>query len=87
MTVHEEVSEQLQLGNKSYAVVGSHRDWNPMKGYEDQMPEGTVWELMTQLDGSRVVGVGSTKDEAIRNLIFQLGFRIGVNAATRGPNR
>lgn len=88
MKIYEEVSEEMKIGNNTYMVKGCHRDWNPMPIHKDQVPEGTVWELVAYLDGiQKVVGSGSSKEEAIHNLIFAMGFRSGVEAAKLGPNR
>ena len=85
MKVYEEVSEEVKIGNSTYLVEGCHRDWNPLPGTTP--PEGTVWELVTMFEGRKVVGAGSSKGEALANLLYAVGFQHGVNAATLGPNR
>tara|TARA_R110002094_G_scaffold166176_2_gene149739 strand:- start:1027 stop:1287 length:261 start_codon:yes stop_codon:yes gene_type:complete len=83
--IHEEVKEELNIGNRTYLIEGCHRDWNMLEGHE--APEGTVWELIAEVEGQKVAGAGGTKNEAIQNLIFVMGFTTGVRSATLGPNR
>ena len=87
MITYEEVSEEVEIGNNTYLVRGCHRDWNPMPGYEDQVPEGTLWELTTDFQGDKgprsVCGAGKTKEEAMRHLSFMVGFQTGVEAVGR----
>lgn len=87
MTTYEIVSEEVKFGNNTYLVEGSHRDWRPMPGYEDQVPEGTLWELTTVFEGHKgpqsVCGAGQTKGEAIKQLAFMVGFQTAVNVIGR----
>lgn len=86
--VYEEVDENVTMGPKTYRVTGCNRDWNPLPGHEDEVPEGTLWELVadfTYFDGkvTQIGGAGKTKDEAMKNIHFMLGFHTGVNAMAR----
>jgi len=86
MKVYEEVSEEVKIGNSTYLVEGSHRDWNPLSGTTP--PEGTVWELTTDFvhgDGvsRQAVGAASTKAGALLQLAFMIGFKVGVDAVSR----
>jgi len=85
MVIHEQVSEDLVIGGSTYLLKGCHRDWNPLSGHIP--PKGTLWELTTTIYGldhdQKVVGAGKTKEEAIRKIIFGIGFYVGVDAANR----
>jgi len=84
MTIHEQVSEEIKLGNNTFLVEGCHRDWNPLPGCEEEVPEGTLWELRTEFthhDGVErtIFGSGGTREEAIRELAFMVGVKTGAD--------
>lgn len=86
MTTYELVSEELTFGDVTYLVEGCHRDWNPMPGTTP--PEGTVWTLSTKFTDSKgdeqpITGGGKTKEEAMKNIVFMIGFKSGVEAIAR----
>lgn len=74
MTVHEEYWGTLTAEGEKLHYHGRKRDWNPMPGYEDRVPDGPVVELLEESYG--MVGTGKTLEEALQKLTLLCRFQV-----------
>lgn len=78
MLVHSESEEELQFHSSILKVHVRHRDWNPMPGFEDEAPEGGVWEAFAiDKAGGDHYAAGVSKEEVLNNLLYSMGLKHG----------
>ena len=76
MKVHEEFTGELEVDGLKFTYKGSHRDWNPPKGYAPPTP--TVWEawavyLPADWRPFSCTVLGSSKEDVIERLRKHVG--------------
>jgi hypothetical protein len=66
MEKYKQLVTQIKVALSTFEVECVHRNWNPLPGQPP--PKGTVWEAHTDYLNRRVIAIGNSKKDVLKNL-------------------